>query len=179
MTGTQSRFAVRPGPWKPRSNVSTDRRRREATLRLVVGTPLVCALLATALFMVFVAVERGAAVSPQVVDVARPSGLLPSAARPAAAAPSTPVELGQQLYRQSCAVCHGSDARGGIGKNLVASAFLHGLTDQQAVDFIKVGRGVDDPANTTRIAMPPRGGNDALGDEQLQAIVIYLRSIAQ
>lgn len=159
--------------------MSSDRQDREAAVRLVLGTPVFIALMATALVLVGVGINRGTAVSQRVVDVARPSGLLPSVARPATVAPSTPIELGQQLFRQTCAVCHGADARGGIGKNLVTSAFLRGLTDQQAVDFIKVGRGVDDPANTTRIVMPPRGGNSALGDEQLQAIVVYLRSIAQ
>ena len=159
--------------------MSTDRQRREAAVRLVLGTPVFCALMVAALVLVGVGINHGTAVSRRVIDVARPSGLLPSVARPAAAVPSTPIELGQQLYGQTCAVCHGADARGGIGKNLVTSAFLHGLTDEQAVDFIKVGRGVDDPANTTRIVMPPRGGNNALGDEQLRAIVIYLRSIAQ
>ena len=181
MAGSSQRKLARSAAraWKARSKVSQDRQRREAAVRLVLGTPVFCALIVAALVLVGVGMNRGTAVSQQVVEVVRPGGLLPSVARPAAAVPSTPIELGQQLYRQTCAVCHGADARGGIGKNLVTSAFLHGLTDQQAVDFITVGRGIDDPANTTRIVMPPRGGNNALDDEQLQAIVIYLRSIAQ
>ena len=59
----------------------------------------------------------------------------------------------------------------------VASEFCRTQTDDQLVAFIKVGRGADDPANTTKIAMPPKGGNPALKDEDLRAIVTYVRGL--
>jgi disulfide bond formation protein DsbB len=81
----------------------------------------------------------------------------------------------------SCMACHGKDATGvkNMGKDLVHSPFVAGLSDDDLVAFIKKGRGPTDPGNTTRIAMPPKGGNPALKDEQLKDVVIYLRSLHQ
>jgi disulfide bond formation protein DsbB len=88
------------------------------------------------------------------------------------------VAQGQQLFI-TCTACHGPDARGipGLGKDLVNSEFMHSLSDQELVDFIKTGRPIWDPLNTTGVDMPPRGGNPTLTDEDLLAIVVYLRSL--
>ena len=45
------------------------------------------------------------------------------------------------------------------------------------VAFVKQGRSTDDPANTTGVAMPPKGGNPALQEAQIRGIVAYLRSL--
>jgi disulfide bond formation protein DsbB len=81
----------------------------------------------------------------------------------------------------SCMACHGKDATGvkNMGKDLVHSPFVAGLSDDGLLEFIKKGRGPSDPGNTTHIAMPPKGGNPALKDEQLRDIVVYLRSLHQ
>lgn len=86
---------------------------------------------------------------------------------------------GQAFFEASCSACHGSDAKGvpNVGKNLTTSEFLAGLTDAEFVAFVNQGRPTDDPANTTGIAMPPKGGNPALSDTQLLDIVAYLRTI--
>ena len=34
------------------------------------------------------------------------------------------VQRGQANFRQSCAICHGTDALGGVGPNLVQSALV-------------------------------------------------------
>nr|WP_290669257.1 cytochrome c [Ardenticatena sp.] len=88
---------------------------------------------------------------------------------------------GEQLYAQSCAACHGPDARGiqGLGKNLRSSEFVKGLSDDELVEFIKKGRDTSDPANTTGVAMPPKGGNPSLTDQDLYDIVAYIRSIEE
>lgn len=86
---------------------------------------------------------------------------------------------GQQLFVNSCSTCHGPAGEGitGLGKPLTSSSFIAAMSDAELLAFIKNGRSVDDPLNTTGIAMPPKGGNPALTDEQLQAIVAHLRSI--
>lgn len=98
-----------------------------------------------------------------------------------ASSPGGPLDAasGQQLFVSSCSTCHGPAGEGvtGLGKPLTESAFVAGLSDAELLAFIKNGRMVDDPLNTTGIAMPPKGGNPALTDEQLQAIIAYLRSI--
>ncbi len=86
---------------------------------------------------------------------------------------------GQELFASSCSSCHGADATGieGLGKNLVASDFVAGLSDPDLVAFIKKGRPSSDPANTTGIDMPPKGGNPSLSDQDLFDIVAYIRTL--
>jgi disulfide bond formation protein DsbB len=89
------------------------------------------------------------------------------------------VAQGQQSF-MLCSACHGPDARGlpNLGKDLVASEFVAGLTDEALLEFIKTGRPLWDPLNTTGIDMPPKGGNPALKDEEIFAIIAYLRSLS-
>jgi disulfide bond formation protein DsbB len=86
---------------------------------------------------------------------------------------------GEQLFVSYCGACHGPSGEGitGLGKPLTSSDFVAGLSDAELLAFIKTGRPVDDPLNTSGVAMPPKGGNPALTDEQLQAIIAHLRSI--
>lgn len=105
-----------------------------------------------------------------------------SSATPTPAPTPTPAgdaTHGKDLFTGTCTSCHGPDGTGitGLGKDLTTSSFTAGLTDQQYVDFLKVGRSTSDPANTTGVDMPPKGGNPALTDEDLQDIVAYLRTI--
>ncbi len=89
------------------------------------------------------------------------------------------VSQGEQLF-MLCSACHGSDGRGlpNLGKDLVASEFVAGLTDQELLDFIKVGRPIWDPLNTTGIDMPGKGGNPAMTDDDIWAIITYIRDLS-
>lgn len=86
---------------------------------------------------------------------------------------------GAALYNGSCIACHGPEGVGveGLGKPWVGSAFINDSTDEELVAFLKVGRPADDPANTTGIAMLPRGGNPSLTDEDLADLVAYMRQL--
>ncbi|WP_448601203.1 hypothetical protein [Thermoflexus hugenholtzii] len=44
------------------------------------------------------------------------------------------------------------------------------------MEFIKKGRPATDPANTTGVDMPPKGGNPALTDQDLADIIAFLRT---
>lgn len=89
------------------------------------------------------------------------------------------VAQGQQLYI-GCSACHGPDALGvqGLGKDLVNSEFVHSLSDADLLTFIKMGRPIWDEMNTTGIDMPSRGGNPTLTDDDILAIIAYLRSLS-
>ncbi len=89
------------------------------------------------------------------------------------------VASGEALFA-SCAACHGPDGRGlpNLGKDLVASEFVAGLTDQELLQFIIMGRPIWDPLNTTGVDMPGKGGNPALTSEDILAIIAYVRSLA-
>jgi disulfide bond formation protein DsbB len=85
--------------------------------------------------------------------------------------------LGQQLYNGNCAACHGNDAQGlpNLGTSLLESAIIHEQSEMEALVFIRQGRLANDPANTTGVSMPPSGGNPSLSDQEILAIVAYLR----
>ncbi len=91
------------------------------------------------------------------------------------------VAEGQTYYQQTCSACHGAEGLGidNLGKNLVTSEFVREKTDAELLTYVQTGRPVDDPLNTTGIAMPPKGGNPALTDSQINAIIGYIRSIQQ
>lgn len=101
----------------------------------------------------------------------------PEPAAPAGADPAG--GEGAALFGEVCAACHGPDGAGvsGLGKNLIESEFVGALTDEQLLGYIREGRGIDDPLNTTGVAMPPSGGRPDLEDDQLLAIIAFLRTI--
>ncbi|MEK6702650.1 MAG: c-type cytochrome [Planctomycetota bacterium] len=86
---------------------------------------------------------------------------------------------GAKLFVAACSTCHGTDAKGlpNNGKPLTTSQFIARLSDENLVAFIKRGRDPGDPANTSKIAMPPKGGNPAISDDDLDCIVTFLRSL--
>lgn len=94
-------------------------------------------------------------------------------------AASEEVISGQTAYQSYCSSCHGLDAAGisGLGKNLVGSDFVNNMTDVELHAFIVAGRPTWDAANTTGVAMPPRGGNPALTDAEIDTIIAYLRHL--
>ena len=147
--------------------------RRQRTLLGVASGAVLSALLVIPLAIVFDndlgdrGDETAATVAPPDAPTAPPPSFDPVLAA-----------QGEELYA-SCQACHGPDARGvtGLGKTLVGSPFVDSKTDAELVAFIKVGRGTDDPENTTGVGMPAKGGNPALTDDDLLAIVNYIRSL--
>ena len=88
-------------------------------------------------------------------------------------------EAGKTKFESTCASCHGLDAKGlpNLGKDLTTSDFSKGLADNKLVEFIMKGRPTSDPANTTGVDMPARGGNPALTETDLYDIVAYVRTL--
>jgi disulfide bond formation protein DsbB len=86
---------------------------------------------------------------------------------------------GYDLFVASCAACHGQGGQGleGLGLPLTTSGFVRGKNDKDLITFIKMGRASWDENNTTGLDMPPKGGNPAITDDQLQSIVDYLRAL--
>ncbi|MCS6843016.1 MAG: cytochrome c [Caldilineales bacterium] len=103
----------------------------------------------------------------------------PAAGQPAAPAMAKGDPAKGKEYFVTCAGCHGLDGKGvpGLGKDFTASEFVKSKSDQELVEFLKVGRPASDPLNTTGVDMPPKGGNPALTDQQLLDIVAYIRSL--
>lgn len=78
------------------------------------------------------------------------------------------LEIGQRLFSQNCAQCHGSDARGGIGfPNLTDNDWLYGGSPDAIKASLLHGRVA---------AMP--GWQDALGDQGIQEMTAYVLSLS-
>lgn len=110
----------------------------------------------------------------------RPEDLM--AAAPVVAAPAgrtTDAVKGKKLFRGTCSSCHGMNGEGmtGQGKPLITSEFLAGLDNEKALAFLKVGRRPSDPLNSTKVDMPPKGGNPIFTEDDLRDIIAFLRTI--
>ena len=88
-----------------------------------------------------------------------------------------PVFDGATLYRETCASCHGPEGEGvaNLGSALVGSEFTLNTPDEEWISFVREGRPADHPDNESGIPMPPSGGRPDLTDDNLQAILSYLR----
>ncbi|MFW6060339.1 MAG: cytochrome c oxidase subunit 3, partial [Phycisphaeraceae bacterium] len=102
----------------------------------------------------------------------------PAPPEPAAPAQADPVQ-GRKLYLATCASCHANDGTGqaGQGADLLHSAFVAEQDVESLTAFIKQGRQSFDPDSTMGLPMPARGGNPALGDDDLKHIAAYLKQI--
>ncbi|BBN81395.1 Cbb3-type cytochrome c oxidase subunit [Pseudoalteromonas sp. A25] len=78
------------------------------------------------------------------------------------------LEIGQRLFAQNCAQCHGSDARGGTGfPNLTDNDWLYGGTPDKIKETLLEGRVA---------AMPP--WKDALGEQGIKEMTAYVLSLS-
>ncbi len=94
---------------------------------------------------------------------------------------AAPVSVnGELLYQQACSACHGPDAAGvtNLGNSLVESEIVLELSEAEALAFIRQGVDIADPRNTSGLVMPPSGGRPDLSDDDLLAILAYLRDAA-
>ena len=108
-----------------------------------------------------------------------PPTATPEPATVAPPAPAGDAANGETIFTQTCIACHGAGGVGvqGLGKPFTTSEFLVSQTDEQLLEFLKVGRAPDDPLNTTGVLMPPKGGNPALTDQQLLDVIAYVRTL--
>jgi mono/diheme cytochrome c family protein len=116
--------------------------------------------------------DGSAAVAPTATTAPAPTEI------PAGPSDAELIASGEKEFG-TCAGCHGADATGvtGLGKNLVGTEFIANISDSDLATFIKTGRPSSDPANTTGIDMPPKGGNPAPNDEKIDGLVAYIRSL--
>jgi disulfide bond formation protein DsbB len=85
---------------------------------------------------------------------------------------------GELYFREACAACHGQNAEGvaNLGNTLAPNEFVASLNDAELLAFIRAGRDLNSPDNTTGLVMPPSGGRPDLSDDEIFAVIEYLRS---
>lgn len=95
----------------------------------------------------------------------------------APALPMLPVERvahGRDVFLSTCMACHGPEGKGvsGLGKDLTTSPFVASTDDDALHAFITAGRPLARP-----VAMPPKGGNPDLTEQDVADVVAYLRAV--
>ncbi|MFN3975132.1 MAG: c-type cytochrome [Dehalococcoidia bacterium] len=132
---------------------------------------------------ILLAACAGGAAKPTPTPTPRAPGVTPTP-RTAEPTPTRPAvagdaNKGKQVFAGTCAACHGANAEGvtGLGLPLRKSAFIQGLTDDQLLAFLQVGRPADSPESKTKVSMPPKGGNPALTDQDLRNVIAFLRTL--
>jgi len=95
-----------------------------------------------------------------------------SASEPAKEQPAEKTETaavqpdGAALYVQRCAMCHGADAKGGMGPDLTAAEYIYGKSPEVIKESISAGRNNGMPAF----------GNQ-FSEAEIQALVDYLTAL--
>ena len=160
----------------------TNNKSQSSSDNLFVASIVALLFVLVAAAIVWVAQIRPSSTGPTVAEAVAPVEQAAAAPAQAEQAPAQPSKgdavVGKQLF-STCSACHGPAGEGitGLGKDMTTSQFIAGLTDDQLVSFIKVGRSTSDPLNTTGVDMPPKGGNPALSDDDLYNVVAFIRSI--
>ncbi len=120
-------------------------------------------------FIVLTAISTLADTSPS----PSPGG---SAASGATALPGDPTK-GATLYAQNCATCHGASLEGGIGAVLNPIDKLPGVANPLDPNFliqvITNGR-QPQPGDPKQVAMPAKGGNPNLTDQDVRDLAAYI-----
>ena len=80
---------------------------------------------------------------------------------------------GESIYQSSCVACHGADGAGVLPgvPDLTPTGGPLALADEVLVK--RIAEGFQSPGSP--MAMPPRGGNPGLSDEDIKAVVHYMR----
>ena len=92
---------------------------------------------------------------------------------PAAAADEATAKAGRSVYEQTCIACHGANGKGMIPgvSDLTATDGPLAKPDDALITSIRDG--LVTPGKP--LSMPAKGGNPSLSDEDIRAVVAYLR----
>ncbi len=93
---------------------------------------------------------------------------------------STAAARGKVLYESTCAACHGIKGEGTpSGLALTTSQQVLTGTNESLVKFVRMGRAANDPHNVTGMAMPANGGRSDSSDQDIVAVIVYMRQLAK
>lgn len=114
----------------------------------------------------FLQQSSGSAESTQPVSAVAP------AARPRAGG-GDPIEAGSHVYAQTCIACHGADGKGVVPGAPDLTRRGGPLDKADDVLLKHAEQGFQTPGSP--MAMPPKGGNTALSEDDLKAALAYMR----
>lgn len=119
--------------------------------------------------------HTGTAVNEFPVIATGAQSTIEGAAGQAAVDPES-LAMGQDLYRGTCAPCHGAEAEGvpNVGAALTTSPLLREGTEAEVLAYIRSGGADHDLSNGA--IMPASGGRPDLSDEAMVSIIRYLHA---
>jgi mono/diheme cytochrome c family protein len=97
--------------------------------------------------------------------------VLASFAMPAIASETV---AGATVYAQTCIACHGANGKGAIPGVSDFTKADGPLAKTDEILIASIRDGLATPGKP--LSMPPKGGNPSLTDEEIQAVLAYLRS---
>ncbi len=80
---------------------------------------------------------------------------------------------GEKVYAQTCIACHGANGKGMIPGVSDLTAADGPLVKSDDVLIASIRDGLTTPGKP--LSMPPKGGNPSLSDEDIQAVLAYVR----
>jgi len=147
---------------------------------LPVAAPVLAVLAVSAVLFISGAPAQAVDTTTVDSDLFPVADVTPGPQQPVDHAVHDPATLarGDQLYRESCAACHGLNAEGvaNLGNQLRGADYVNSKTDAELLAVIREGRDLTHPENTTGLVMPPSGGRPDLSDEDLLSIIAFVRS---
>lgn len=99
---------------------------------------------------------------------------LASFVTPAVAAETMASVAGEKVYAQTCIACHGANGKGAIPGVSDFTKADGPLAKADDTLFASIRDGLVTPGKP--LSMPPKGGNPSLTDEEIRAVLDYLRS---
>lgn len=91
----------------------------------------------------------------------------------AGAATAADLIRGQEIYEQTCVACHGADGRGALPGAPDFTSKSGPLAKQDAQLLKNITDGFQSPGSM--MAMPPKGGNSELTEEDINLVIQYIR----
>src|SRR3990167_11496535 len=84
---------------------------------------------------------------------------------------------GKEIYSQTCIACHGADGKGAIPGAANLTDPKGPLSKSDAILLDHIIKGFQTPGNV--MAMPAKGGNPTLTDDELKDTLKYVRETFQ
>lgn len=80
---------------------------------------------------------------------------------------------GQEIYEQTCVACHGADGRGTLPGVPDFTSKSGPMTKDDSLLLLNITDGFQTPGSM--MAMPPKGGNSDLTEEDIKIVIQYIR----
>lgn len=103
----------------------------------------------------------------------------PTPPLPAVTASPALLAKGKAVYEVACIGCHGPAGEGVASiRPITNSALLRTGSDAELAQLVRAGRRANDPHNVSGLAMPAGGGIAGMTDEDIRAVIAYMRRLA-